>query len=249
MAPEASYDTLVIHDRHWGRHMESAQESAPDGSTPIRVLVVDDHCTFAELVVVALAHEDDLDCVGAAHDADRARRMVQELAPDVILMDVNLGDQDGLDLTAELVAAHPGLRVVVLTAHADGAAMRRAAAAGACALLPKDGSLPDLLNGLRSARPGGFVVHPTLLRTLVTEERTAAEAAGPQPVLTPRELLVLQLLAEGRDTRSIAHELKISVNTCRGYVKNVLMKLDAHSQLEAVVIAGRHGLVDAGPRR
>ena len=88
--------------------------------------------------------------------------MAQELAPDVILMDVNLGDQDGLDLTAELVAAHPELRVVVLTAHADGAAMRRAAAAGACALLPKDGSLPDLLNGLRSARPGGFVVHPTL---------------------------------------------------------------------------------------
>jgi DNA-binding NarL/FixJ family response regulator len=228
--------------------MEPPQETVPDGSTPIRVLVVDDHCTFAELVVVALAHEDDLDCVGAAHDADRARRMAQELAPDVILMDVNLGDQDGLDLTAELVAAHPGLRVVVLTAHADGDAMRRAAAAGACALLPKDGSLPDLLNGLRSARPGGFVVHPTLLRTLVTEERTAA-AAGPAPVLTPRELLVLQLLAEGRDTRSIAHQLKISVNTCRGYVKNVLMKLDAHSQLEAVVIAGRHGLVDAGPRR
>jgi DNA-binding NarL/FixJ family response regulator len=228
--------------------MEPPQETVPHGSTPIRVLVVDDHCTFAELVVVALAHEDDLDCVGAAHDADRARRMAQELAPDVILMDVNLGDQDGLDLTAELVAAHPGLRVVVLTAHADGDAMRRAAAAGACALLPKDGSLPDLLNGLRSARPGGFVVHPTLLRTLVTEERTAA-AAGPAPVLTPRELLVLQLLAEGRDTRSIAHQLKISVNTCRGYVKNVLMKLDAHSQLEAVVIAGRHGLVDAGPRR
>ena len=228
--------------------MEPPQETVPHGSTPIRVLVVDDHCTFAELVVVALAHEDDLDCVGAAHDADRARRMAQELSPDVILMDVNLGDQDGLDLTAELVAAHPGLRVVVLTAHADGDAMRRAAAAGACALLPKDGSLPDLLNGLRSARPGGFVVHPTLLRTLVTEERTAA-AAGPAPVLTPRELLVLQLLAEGRDTRSIAHQLKISVNTCRGYVKNVLMKLDAHSQLEAVVIAGRHGLVDAGPRR
>ena len=228
--------------------MESPQETAADGSTPIRVLVVDDHCTFAELVVVALAHEDDLDCVGAAHDADRARRMAQELAPDVVLMDVNLGDQDGLDLTAELVAAHPGLRVVVLTAHADGDTMRRAAAAGACALLPKDGSLPDLLNGLRSARPGGFVVHPTLLRTLVTEERTSA-AAGPAPVLTPRELLVLQLLAEGRDTRSIARELKISVNTCRGYVKNVLMKLDAHSQLEAVVIAGRHGLVDAGPRR
>jgi DNA-binding NarL/FixJ family response regulator len=230
--------------------MESPQGiTSADPGAAARVLVVDDHCTFAELVVVALAHEEDLDCVGAAHDADRARRMTRELVPDVILMDVNLGKHDGLDLTAELVAAHPGLRVVVLTAHADSDTMRRAAAAGACALLPKDGSLPDLLNGLRSARPGGFVVHPALLRTLVTEERASEQATGPQPVLTPRELRVLQLLADGRDTRSIAGELKISVNTCRGYVKNVLMKLDAHSQLEAVVIAGRHGLVDAGPRR
>jgi len=229
--------------------METPQGTTSGGSAPARVLVVDDHCTFAELVVVALAHEEDLDCVGAAHDAGQARRMTRELAPDVVLMDVNLGKHDGLDLTTELVAAHPDLRVVVLTAHADSDTMRRAAAAGACALLPKDGSLPDLLNGLRSARPGGFVVHPALLRTLVTEERSSGPATGPQPVLTPRELLVLQLLAEGRDTRSIAGELKISVNTCRGYVKNVLMKLDAHSQLEAVVIAGRHGLVDAGPRR
>ena len=229
--------------------MESAQGATSGGSETARVLVVDDHCTFAELVVVALAHEEDLDCVGAAHDAGQARLMARELSPDVILMDVNLGKHDGIDLTAELVAAHPGLRVVVLTAHADSDTMRRAAAAGACALLPKDGSLPDLLNGLRTARPGGFVVHPALLRTLVTEERSSSQAVGPQPVLTPRELRVLQLLADGRDTRSIAGELRISVNTCRGYVKNVLMKLDAHSQLEAVVIAGRHGLVDAGPRR
>jgi DNA-binding NarL/FixJ family response regulator len=229
--------------------MESPQGTTSADSGAARVLVVDDHCTFAELVVVALAHEEDLDCVGAAHDAGQARRMTRELVPDVVLMDVNLGKHDGLDLTAELVAAHPGLRVVVLTAHADSDTMRRAAAAGACALLPKDGSLPDLLNGLRTARPGGFVVHPALLRTLVTEQRASGQAAGPHPVLTPRELRVLQLLADGRDTRSIAGELRISVNTCRGYVKNVLMKLDAHSQLEAVVIAGRHGLVDAGPRR
>jgi DNA-binding NarL/FixJ family response regulator len=228
--------------------METPQGWASTGSAPVRVLVVDDHCTFAELVVVALAHEEDFDCVGAAHDAGQARSMARELRPDVILMDINLGDHDGLDLTAELVEEHPALRVVVLTAHADGDAMRRAAAAGACALLPKDGSLPDLLNGLRSARPGGFVVHPALLRTLVTQERSSGTAPGPVPTLTPRELLVLQLLAKGRDTRSIAHELKISLNTCRGYVKNVLMKLDAHSQLEAVVIAGRHGLVDAQQR-
>jgi DNA-binding NarL/FixJ family response regulator len=229
--------------------MDTAQGTVSEGTRPARVLVVDDHCTFAELVVLALATEPDLECVGAAHDAAAARSMAEQLAPDVILMDVNLGDQDGLDLTAELVRAHPELRVVVLTAHADSDAMRRAAAAGACALLPKDGSLPDLLNGLRSARPGGLVVHPALLRTLMSQQEASDTARAAMPALTPRELLVLQLLAQGRDARSIAGELRISLNTCRGYVKSLLMKLDAHSQLEAVVIAGRHGLVDARPQR
>ena len=125
--------------------MQQTYDLAAGRPTPARVLVVDDHRTFTDLVVLALAAEPDLDCVGAAHDADSARAMVQQHAPDVILMDVNLGAQDGLDLTAELVAAHPGLRVVVLTAHGDAAVMRRAATAGACALLPKDGSLPELL--------------------------------------------------------------------------------------------------------
>lgn len=215
---------------------------------PARVLVVDDHCTFTDLVVLALAAEPDLDCVGAAHDADRARAMVRQHAPDVILMDVNLGTEDGLDLTAELIAAYPGLRVVVLTAHGDATVMRRAATAGACALLPKDGSLPELLHGLRTARPGGLVVHPTLLHAVVTGTPERPSTSVPCPALTPREQHVLQLLAEGRDTRAIARELGISVNTCRGYVKTLLMKLDAHSQLEAVVIAGMHGLVDARPR-
>ena len=228
--------------------MQQTYDEASGPPTTARVLVVDDHRTFTDLVVLALAAEPDLDCVGAAHDADSARAMVQQHAPDVILMDVNLGTEDGLDLTAELVAAYPGLRVVVLTAHGDAAVMRRAATAGACALLPKDGSLPELLHGLRSARPGGLVVHPTLLHAVVTETPEQPSTALPCPALTPREQHVLQLLAEGRDTRAISRELGISVNTCRGYVKTLLMKLDAHSQLEAVVIASMHGLVDARPR-
>jgi DNA-binding NarL/FixJ family response regulator len=210
-----------------------------------RVLVVDDHRTFADLVVMALAAEPDLDCVGAAHDAARARAMATELRPDMILMDVNLGADDGLDLTAELVAARPELRVVVLTAHGEPRVMRRAASVGACTLLPKDGSLPELLSALRTARTGSLVLHPALLRVLVAEETEAAHAGLPLSPLTAQEQRVLELLGAGRDVRRIARELQISVNTCRGYVKSLLAKLDAHSQLEAVVVAGMHGLIDA----
>jgi DNA-binding NarL/FixJ family response regulator len=219
-----------------------ASQSRDDGA-PARVLVVDDHKTFTDLVVMALEAEPDLECVGAAHDASAARAMVAQLDPDVVLMDVNLKADNGLDLTEELLAARPELRVVVLTAHSDVPMMRRAARIGACALLPKDGSLPELLEALRHSRPGGFRVHPTLLHAFITEGLGSAGADTPTPSLTAREQRVLELLAEGRDVRCISKELAISVHTCRGYVKSLLSKLDAHSQLEAVVVARTHGLV------
>lgn len=211
-----------------------------------RVLVVDDHRTFTDLIGLALRSEPDLECVGAAHDVGQARAMVAALQPDLVLMDVNLGEDDGLDLAAELLCDDEELQVVVLTAFGDAGVMRRAAAAGASALLPKDGSLPDLLGGLRRARRGGLEVHPELLRTLVTEEARSPEQ--PDPDLTRRELTVLELLADGRTVTVIAKDLGISVNTCRGYVKTLLAKLGVHSQLEAVVAAGNRGLLDASRR-
>ena len=223
--------------------MQQSAPLSPEGAAPARVLLVDDHKTFTDLVQVALAGEPDLMCVGAAHHAAAARTMTAQLDPDVVLMDVNLKVDDGLDLTVELLAARPGLRVIVLTAHSDVQVMRRAAKIGACALLPKDGSLPELLDALRHARPGGFRVHPALLHDLITEDLAGQSEDGQPPQLTAREQRVLELLAEGRDVRSIARQLDISVHTCRGYVKALLSKLDAHSQLEAVVVARTQGLV------
>lgn len=219
-----------------------------DATGSARVLVVDDHRTFTDLVALALAGEPDLECVGAAHDGEVARRMVAEVHPDLVLMDVNLGDADGLELTAELLEEHPELVVVVLTAFGDGAIMRRAAMVGASALLPKDGSLPDLLTGLRGARKGGLVVHPELLQALVTED-PARSLPAPDPGLTARERDVLTQLAGGRTVSVIAKDLGISVHTCRGYVRTLLSKLGVHSQLEAVVVAVMRGLVDAPRER
>ncbi len=214
-----------------------------DSGRPTKVLVVDDHKTFTDLVVMALEAEPDLECVGAAHNAALAHAMADQHDPDVVLMDVNLKTEDGLDVAAQMLAVRPELRVIVLTAHGDTRVMRRAATVGACALLPKDGSLPELLDSLRRARPGGFVVHPALLHALVTEEPEGHHPDSPPVALTPREQLVLELLAEGLDVRHIARELQISVHTCRGYVKTLLSKLGAHSQLEAVIAARTQGLV------
>lgn len=231
-------------------------EPAVVPATCARLLVVDDHRTFTELVCLALEGEADLECVGAAHDVQEAHAQVARHGPDLVLMDVDLGDgdEDGLQLTAELTARRPSLRVVVLTAHGDLGVMQRAASAGACALLPKGGSLSDLLVGLRTARRGEFFVPAGLLRSLVVEQGELGEQRERgrrwprRPALTPREALVLQLLSEGRHVTEIARDLDLSVHTCRGYVKTLLAKLGAHSQLEAVAIAGRYGLLGAPTR-
>lgn len=207
-----------------------------------RVLVVDDHRTFTDLVCMAIAAEEGLECLGAAHDAEGARAMTDQLRPDIVIMDVRLGNDDGLSLTRELVQRHPLLRVVVLTAEPGPSVLRSAAAAGASALLPKDGAFEDLREVLVGPPGDGLVVAPALLRTLVLD---ASGGAAPveRPALTPQEERVIRLLAAGRDVRAISHDLNISVHTCRGYVKSLLHKLHAHSQLEAVAVARAAGIV------
>lgn len=216
------------------------------GPGDLGVLVVDDHSTFAELLALALDSEPDLHCVAVAADRETAIEAAREHAPDIAVVDLLLGREDGISLAADLASLRPGIRVVILTAHADQVVMRRASAAGVCGLLAKNGSLNDLLNTLRSARPGGFIVDPQLLQRLVsTRDHTPVDL----PSLTPREQEVLELLAEGQDARTAARSMGISLHTCRSYIKNVLAKLDAHSQLEAVATATRVGIVHVPRQR
>jgi DNA-binding NarL/FixJ family response regulator len=168
--------------------------------------------------------------------------MFTQLRPDVVLMDVRLPDGDGVDATTQVVAEDPEVRVVVLSAFIDAALMRRASMAGATALLAKDGDLDELLHAIRSSEAGSLAVNPKLLHQLVRESTKVAAAPGPD--LTQREREVLRMLADGSDLTLIAREMSISVHTCRGHVKNVLAKLGVHSQLQAVVVAMRYGLIE-----
>ncbi|MEP7089594.1 MAG: response regulator transcription factor [Nocardioidaceae bacterium] len=210
------------------------------GSAIQRVVIVEDHLVFAELLELALQLEHDLECVGHAQTIADGVVAVDSLRPDIVIMDVQLGDGDGIAAAAEMTARHLDLRVIILTAFVEPRLLQRAAAANACALLPKDGDLNGMLNALRTAKRGGFTVRPELLRRLVSHDEPAHQRP---PSLTRREQEVLQMLAAGLEARLIAREMGISVNTCRGYVKSLLAKLGAHSQLEAVAVAMRHGLI------
>ena len=210
-------------------------------NTTLQVLVVDDHSTFAELLTGAIDRESDLVSVGHATTGADAVAMFAELRPDVVLMDVQLPDIDGFAATAQILAMSPHARVIMLTAQVTADAVANAAESGVCGFLAKDGHFADLLNTLRTARPGSLAVDPELVTRLVDQPRTARRALA-RP-LSQRELSVLVRMADGRDVTSIAHELHISSHTCRGHVKSVLSKLGAHSQLEAVIVAVRIGLI------
>ena len=211
-----------------------------------KVALIDDHQTLLDLLTFAMANEDDIEVVGTATTAADGQRLVERTRPDVVLLDFALPDVDGLTLAATLVDRHPDVRVVMLTASEDAELISRAATAGASGFVAKSGALDQVLDAVRSARSGSMIVDPVFLARLgsVGRRAQAEEQAGlGRPVLTPREQEVLELLSRGKDPRTIARELSISLHTCRGYVKSTLAKLDCHSQLEAVVTAGRLGLL------
>lgn len=211
-----------------------------EGAAPRRVAVVDDHHTFSELLTMGLSSHPDLTCVGTAADLQGALRVVAREDPDVVVMDVRLGADSGVAATATITERWPEVAVVVLTAYPTQQLLGEVVRAGASAMLPKDGALADLLQTVLQARPRLFTVPPHLMQSMMNGD------AAPASPLTRREYEVLVLLAAGRDLRSISKELDISLNTCRSYVKSVLVKLGVHSQLEAVVVAHERGLL--GPR-
>jgi DNA-binding NarL/FixJ family response regulator len=210
-------------------------------TTALRVLVVDDHGTFAELLTAAIDLEPDLVSVGYAPSGGSAVAMYAELRPDVVLMDPQLPDMDGFAAAAQIVAMNPEARVIVLTAHVTATAVATAAASGVCGFLSKEGKLEDLLKTVRTAKPGSLAVDPALVTRLFDQPPPAGRALA-RP-LSKRELSVLVGMADGKRVTSIAYELRISSHTCRRHVKNLLSKLGARSQLEAVIIAVRIGLV------
>jgi DNA-binding NarL/FixJ family response regulator len=213
---------------------------APPSVAVTRVLVVDDHRTLAEAISMAITSQPDLECVGTAHGVDDALAFAARLDPDVVVMDLRMADGDGLQATRRLLADAPHVRVVLLTAYVDRGLLQRAIWCGASALMPKNGALDDLLHAVRTAHPSRFIVPPDI----VTESmRTPEPLTGTRSPLTQRESEVLGQLAAGSDASTVARALGISLLTSRGHIKSILGKLDAHTQLEAVMTAIRLRLI------
>ncbi|VXB16586.1 response regulator transcription factor [Nocardioides sp. AX2bis] len=210
---------------------------------PTTVLIVDDHRTLTELLAEVVGNDPLLTCVGVATSAAGAMSRLASVHADVVVLDARLGEDDGIALVPRIRAGWPATAVVVLTGFVDRSVVDRASAAGASAVMPKDGALSDLMTVVRYARPGTFTVPESVLRVLDT-----STWARPTDRLTLREGDVLRQLAAGRDVSALSRDLGISVHTARSHVRSIHAKLGVHSQLEAVAMAHQDGFVPPTPR-
>ena len=217
----------------------------------IRVLVVEDQQTLAGALQIAIGAQPDMDCVGAVGTAEEAVALAAASSPDVVLMDIRLPGADGIEATRQVKATCPRVRVLILTADATPARLAAAAAAGASGFLAKDSPFPAILAAIRTPVDGTILVEQNTMAALIGSlDHVRAPLENPmlgQARLTARERQVLALMGEGLDPQAIAHRLVVSRHTARGHVKNIMMKLGAHTQLEAVVIATRAGYMPRLP--
>lgn len=214
--------------------------------TTIRVLIVDDHRVFADALQSRLSVEPDLAVVGTAATVESAITAVDLRHPDVTIVDLELGGDDGIGLIERLRARDPGTHVVVVTAQDDWQAAVEAVRAGASAFVAKGAPMEELVEALRGVVVGHSHIPPPLLTVVLQALQETSESRGVWRErlqhLTPRELEVLELMVAGLDRSTIAERLYVSLNTVRTHTKNILAKLGVHSSLEAVSIALRAGM-------
>jgi DNA-binding NarL/FixJ family response regulator len=211
-----------------------------------RVVLVDDHDLFRTGLVTLLT-EQGVHVVGEAGTGEAALRVVRELAPDVVVMDLNMPGISGVDATREITAVAPLTRVVVLTISADDNDVVDAVMAGACGYLLKDSSIQQLIAGIRAAAAGESLISPQIagkVLQLLRVQGTGGEKAEPMATtLSDRELEVLKLIAIGKDNAEIARDLFISPKTVKNHISNILMKLQIENRIQAAVYAVRSGIV------
>lgn len=230
------------------------------GEESIKVLLVDDHQVVRQGLRTFLELQDDVVVVGEAADGAVAVRLAEELAPDVVLMDLVMPELDGIAATRRIGELGRGISVIVLTSFADDDQIFPAIEAGAASYLLKDVTPEDLVAAVRAAHRGEPRLHPEVARKLMEAARAGGAGAAPPGAappaaaspaqrpddLTDRELEVVRLVAQGLTNHEIAGRLWISEKTVKAHVSHVLAKLGLKDRTQLAIHAIKHGLADGG---
>jgi DNA-binding NarL/FixJ family response regulator len=202
----------------------------------IRVLVVEDHPVVRSGLLQLLGDVDEVDVVAAAAGGNEAVALASEVRPDVVLMDLEMPDLDGIEATRRIRAADPEVNVVVLTAFSDRERILDAIDAGAVGYLLKDAEPHELVRGLEAAARGESPLSPKAAQALVA----ARSERGASPQLTPREHEVLTLLADGLPNKLIARRLEISEKTVKAHLTSIFQRIGVTDRTQAALWAQKH---------
>lgn len=203
---------------------------------PIRVLIVDDHAIVREGIAALLGRQPDMVAVGEASGGAEAVARFRELAPDVTLMDMRMGDIDGVEAIEQIRRLSSGARILVLTTYPGDAHVVRALRAGAAGYLLKNCIRKELLDAIRTVHAGRRTMSPAVAHEL-------AMHALDEP-LTERELTILRLVQDGHPNKRIAADLRLSPDTIKAHLKSIFAKLGVDDRTEAVTVAARRGFIE-----
>jgi NarL family two-component system response regulator LiaR len=208
----------------------------------IRVLLADDHAVLREATAEVVDHQPDMTVVGQTGTGEETIARVRDLGPDVVVMDIAMPRLDGLEATRRIAAEYPDTRVLVLTAHEDNEHIIPLLEAGATSYLPKTVGLNELLDAIRATSRGESVLPPPVASAVIRHLSTAKERVADEG-LTPREMDVLRLLAQGLTNHQISRRLDLSVRTVEAHLTHIYNKLDVSSRTEAALLAQRKGWI------
>jgi len=211
------------------------------GETRIRVYFADDHAMIREGLAALLARQDDIEVVGQCGDGVSVLEQVQQIKPDVLVLDISMPGLNGLDVCRELTRRNKAMAILILTIHDDDQFVARAVEYGASGYLLKESAADELVEAIHSVSRGQLYLGPGISRGAL--ERLADGQADPYDRLTTRERQVLQLIAEGKTNRQIAEDLSLAVKTIDTHRMRLMRKLNIHDQTTLVKFAVRKGIV------
>jgi two-component system, NarL family, response regulator YdfI len=210
----------------------------------IRVMITDDHLIIREGLRLILETTDEIEVVGEAKDGAECLRLLPELKPDVILMDLQMPGMDGITAIDHLRRDHPEIAIVILTTYNEDDLMIRGLQLGACSYLLKDTNRETLIDTIVAAARGESLLAPSILkRVLAVQQNTSTNKK--ESVLSERELEVLQAAARGERNKEIAFKLGITERTVKAHLASVYQKFGVDSRAAAVAIAAEHGFLSS----
>jgi DNA-binding NarL/FixJ family response regulator len=209
----------------------------------IKLLVVDDHAIMRDGIRALLSLHDDIEIVGEASTGQEAIQKVQELNPEVIIMDIAMPGMDGLEATRRILKTNPRARILILTQHDDKEYVLSSIKAGSAGYLPKRALGSEMVTAIRAVHRGDSFLYPSAASALIKDYRHRTHNGEAQEKLTSREREILKLIAEGHTSREIASMLFISLETVMGHRTKIMEKLGIHNKAELIKYAVRKGIV------